>query len=133
MSNEAKWFGWKLAGLVGAAFLLVSVTAAAAINPPSPAIAPVFDYLGITGVLALVGWAIQWGQHKEFKKSTLARLDAMDEGLLRTDRWEDQRDALQRQHTEVLERIENLHRSLQTIRRDQLERIHGLTDKDGGV
>lgn len=128
------WFGWKLTGLLGSAFLLVAITSAAA-QSPEVASGPLHlaDYLGFSGVIAIVGWAVQWGRHAEFKKSTTEKLTAFEGAFLRTERWEDHRAREDQRHNEVLERIENIHRSIQTIRRDQLERIHGLTDRDGGV
>ena len=83
--------------------------------------------------MALIGWAVQWGQHVEFKRSSIARLLAVDSAYVRVERWEDNRSEVDRRHRELLDRIENLHKSLQAVRRDQLERLHGLTDQDGGV
>lgn len=128
-----KFFSWNLAGLIGAAFLLVALTSAAAQSGAPEPQAHLLDWIGLSGVVAIVGWAIQWGEHKEFKKATLARLESVDVAFLRTERWDDHREVLERQHREILERIENLHRSVQTIRREQLERVHGLTERDGGV
>ena len=128
-----RWLGWKVLGLAGVASVAAAVVTAAQ-SPPVPA-PPLhlMDYLGLTGVVAVAGWAVQWGRHEEFKKSTIARLQGIDVAFLRTERWEDHREVLDRQHAELLDRIDKLHSSLQTIRRDQLERLHGMTEKEGGV
>lgn len=121
--DAGRLFGWNLAGILGAVFLLLALTAAADTSgSPSPHL---LDWLGLSGIVSLLGWARQWGQHQEFKQQTQKWQESVNAAFLRTDRWEDHRDELQRQHRELLERIEGLHQSLQAVRRDQLHVING--------
>lgn len=120
-------------GLVGLGLTVVSLSAAVRYPLQGEPTPTVFNWLGLSGVVALLGWAKQWGEHMAFKQATEKELERVAASYVRLDRWDDHRAEVSRRQQEIVDRIEGLHRSLQAVRRDQLERIHGLSGKDGGV
>lgn len=131
--TRRQWWSSQAVGLVGLSLVAVSVAAAqGAVPVPSP----LADWMGLSGVLAMVGFAVNWGRLIEYKKASaekFAAIESNSKNYVQLDRWDDHRAEVARRQQELLDRVEGIHRSLQAVRRDQLERLHGMTDKEGGV
>lgn len=132
MRRDLRWWSWQLIGAAGLCLIVVSVASAQS-QPTGDAIT-LLQWLGSgSGIVALLAWAREQGASREKEKVTAHRLDRLESGTVPLDRWEDHRTDVKRQLEQAIDRIENLHKSIQAVRRDQLERLHGLSDQDGGV